>query len=83
LANTNRYAICLHEAHRQDVRSARLIEELMRGGVNRFFLTRPNLAGWVSTKCIRLDRPIKHHKSDEIILKLRRLPDNTYEVLKA
>lgn len=80
--NTNRYAICLREAHKQGVRSAGLIDELMRkGGVNRFFLTRPNLAGWVSTKCIRLDRAVTHRKDAEIVLRLRRLPDNAYEVI--
>lgn len=80
-ANTNRYAICLREAAKQDVSSKDIIEELLDGGINRFYLARPNLGEGISTKCIRLDRAIYHHKAKVISLKLKRKANNTYEVL--
>jgi hypothetical protein len=82
-ANVNRYAICLRQAHDHGVRSVGLVGELLtKGGVNRFYLTRPHLTDRISTRCIRLDRAVEHAKDGEIVLKLRRLPDNTYEVLE-
>lgn len=81
-ANVNRYAICLRQAHAHGVVSAGLVGELMtKGGVNRFYLTRPRLTDRISTRCIRLDRAIEHAKGEVIVLKLRRKPDNSYEVL--
>lgn len=83
-ANTNRYAHCLREAARQGVNSKKLIAELVDGGINRFFVTRPSQGQVrvVATKCLRLDRQIRHLKDVEITLVLKRTVDNVYEVLK-
>ena len=83
-ANVNRYAISLREAARQGVKSKKLITELSSGGINKFFLKRPsqNQEREVETKCLRLDRAIRHYKSATITLKLKRNVDNVYEVLR-
>lgn len=80
-ANVNRYAICLREAAKRGVTSATLLLELNRGGVSKFFLQRPGQGRSVSTKCLRLDRAIYHHKGSLITLQLKRNPDGLYEVL--
>lgn len=83
-ANVNRYSHCLREAAQQGVTSKTLINELLDGGVNKFYLKRPSQSQErvVATKCLRLDRQIKHYKSDTIVLTLRRGVDNIYEVKK-
>lgn len=82
-ANTNRYAISLREAHASGVRSGQLVQSLINlGGINKFYLGRKNEIESVSAKALRLDRPITHRKDEEIALRLRRLPDNTYEVIE-
>jgi hypothetical protein len=83
-ANTNRYAHCLREAARLGIKSKNLMQELQRGGVNRFFLTRPGQSAnpIVETKCIRLSRVIAHKRHDTFTLTLRRGPENVYEVIK-
>lgn len=83
-ANVNRYAICLREAAKQQVTSKILIRELRDGGINKFFLSRPsqNQEREVATKCLRLDRQIRHYKSAVIRLVLRRTVEGAYEVLE-
>jgi hypothetical protein len=80
-ANINRYAIALREAARQGVKSRGLIRELSNGGINKFFLSRPTQAPMVATKCLRLDRQIRHRKGDVITLRLKRDMENVYRVL--
>lgn len=83
-ANTNRYAISLREAHTAGVRSKQLAQTLLNyGGINKFYLGRKSEIKSVTAKALRLDRPITHRKDEELALRLRRLPDNTYEVLEA
>lgn len=80
--NIYRYAVCLREAAKQKITSATITETLTKsGGVNRFFLQRPDTAPTVSTKCLRLDRQVSHHKSETIVLKLRRNKTGGYRVL--
>ena len=82
-ANTNRYAHCLREAANRGIKSAKLVNELSNGGINKFFLRRPSQSREreISTKCLRLDRAIKHYKKDSITLKLKRDAEGAYEVL--
>lgn len=83
-ANTNRYAHALREAARREVKSGKLLTELSNGGINKFFMTRPSQGRErvVETKCLRLDKAIKHYKTNEITLTLKRGADGIYEVLK-
>jgi hypothetical protein len=83
-ANVNRYAHCLREAAKQQVTSKALIKELVDGGINKFFHMRPsqNQEREVATKCLRLDRQIRHYKSAIIRLQLRRTVEGAYEVLE-
>lgn len=81
-ANINRYAICIREAAKQKISSETITETLTKsGGINRFFLQRPDTSPVIATKCLRLDRQISHHKSETIILKLRRNKTGGYRVL--
>lgn len=83
-ANTNRYAHCLREAARQGVNHKNLMRELANGGINKYFLVRPSQSQerFIATKCLRLDRQIRHLKSKVIRLRLKRNLDNSYEVLE-
>lgn len=83
-ANTNRYAHCLREAARQNVKAKTLIAELSDGGINKFFMTRPsqNREVEIETKCLRLDRQIKHFRREPFTLELKRQSDGSYKVLK-
>jgi len=83
-ANVNRYAICLREAAKLKVTSNALIRELADGGINKFFLSRPSQSQErvVATKCLRLDRQVRHYKSAIIRLKLKRTVEGAYEVLE-
>lgn len=80
-ANINRYAIALREAAKRQVHSSELKVRLNSGGVNQFYLVRPLHNDFISTKCIRLARNITHAKGDAFTLRIRRLSDNSYEVL--
>lgn len=83
-ANTNRYAHCLREAARQGIKSKKLIDQLSCGGIAKFYLKRPSQGREieVSTKCLRLDRAVKHYRRDAITLKLKRGPEGIYEVIE-
>jgi hypothetical protein len=83
-ANTNRYAHCLREAARQGVKGKALVAELSKGGINKFYLKRPNQSREVrvSTKCLRLDRAIAHSRRASFTLNLKRGEDGVYKVLK-
>jgi hypothetical protein len=81
-ANINRYAIALREAGKQGVISSELLSRLQKGGVNQFYLKRPLRSDSISTRCIRLNRQITHLKAAQVTLVLRRLDDNSYEVLE-
>lgn len=81
-ANINRYAISLREAAKQGVTSAELLKRLQSGGVNQFYLKRPLHSQTISTRCIRLDRPIVHEKAAAFTLILKRNDDNSYAVLE-
>lgn len=81
-ANTNRYAICLREATVRDFNSSTIVGELLNGGINKFFLSRPNLDRKISTKCIRLATQITHDKNATITLRLKRNKDNSYKVVE-
>jgi hypothetical protein len=80
-ANINRYAIAVRRAHQQGIKSDMFFDDLNKGGVNKYFITRPLSNHFISTKCIRLDSPITHEKQKEITLRLVRLPENVYKVL--
>lgn len=80
-ANINRYAIALREAAKRQVHSSELKTRLNSGGVNQFYLVRPLNNEFISTRCLRLARNITHPKGDDFTLRLRRLDDNSYEVL--
>lgn len=82
-ANTNRYAHCLREAARQGVMARTLIEELSKGGVNKFYLKRPSQDREVdvSTKCLRLSKTITHARSAPIVLTLKRNDEGFYDVI--
>lgn len=80
-ANINRYAHALREAANQQVRSFELKKHLKNGGVNQFYLVRPLQQDITSTKCLRLSRHITHRKGEVFTLRLRRLPNNSYEVI--
>lgn len=80
-ANINRYAITLRQAAKQGVTSKTLRERLAQGGVNQFYLKRPLVREVVSTRCIRLNKNITHRKDSMFELKLRRLEDNSYEIV--
>jgi hypothetical protein len=84
-ANISRYAIALREAAERGVKSGDLVKELCNGGIAKFFLKRPsqNREVEMRTKCLRLDKQIKHFRRDTFTLKLRRKEDDgTYEVLE-
>lgn len=80
-ANINRYAHALREAANQQVHSSELKRRLNNGGVNQFYLVRPLHSEVITTKCIRLAKQITHRKADTFTLQLRRLSDNSYEVI--
>lgn len=81
-ANTNRYAICIREVAYRGLNSSNVVGELLNGGINKFFLSRPNLARRISTRCIRLATPIAHDKNTTITLRLKRNKDNSYKVVE-
>lgn len=83
-STTNRYAHCLREAARQNVKAKKLIEELSHGGIAKFFLKRPSQSREinVSTKCLRLDRAITHSRRASFTLELKRSDEGIYKVLK-
>lgn len=83
-ANTYRYAHCLRQAAERGIKSTKLVKELSEGGVNKFFMARPSQAREVEvrTKCIRLDRQIKHMRRDPITLTLKRKGDGSYRVIE-
>ena len=81
-SNINRYAICLREAAKTQIASGALVGHLKSGGINKFYLRRPNLTNQIATKCIRLDRQIVHRKDRPIRLELLRQNDNSYKVLE-
>jgi hypothetical protein len=80
--NANRYAHTLREAAKRGLTSDVLADHLCEaGGINALYLARPLDRDTVETKALRLDRAITVHKDEPFTLRLRRLPDNTYEVL--
>lgn len=83
-SSTNRYAHCLREAARQGIKAKKLVEELSHGGVAKFFLRRPSQTREIDirTKCLYLDRQIKHSRRATFILTLKREQNNIYKVLK-
>lgn len=83
-ANVNRYAICLREAAKVKVTSKTLVAELVNGGINKFYQSRPSQTQerMVRTKCLRLDKTVQHYKSDQIVLTLKRNVESFYEVIK-
>lgn len=58
-----------------------LLKNLREGGINQFYLKRPLASDVISTKCIRLDRQITHKKHEELVLRIKRNSDNSYEVI--
>lgn len=80
-ANINRYAHALREAASQQVHSSDLKRRLNSGGVNQFYLVRPLHRDIISTKCLRLAKQITHRKGETFTLQLRRLANNSYEVV--
>jgi hypothetical protein len=83
LSNASRYAHALREAAKREIAPEELTEWLStKGGVNALFLTRPDLRSTVLTKTLYLSEQIEVKKDVAFTLKLRRLPNNVYEVLK-
>lgn len=83
-SNASRYAMCLREARKLNIRSDKLAEYLRdKGGINSLFMARPLTAVRFQTKCLNLDRAINILKGQPFCLTLRRLPDNRYEVIDA
>lgn len=81
-SNASRYAQALRMATRRGITSEGLAVHLWHsGGVNALFLSRPLEAKSVTTKCIRLDRPVTFPKHAAVTLTLRRMADGAFEVL--
>lgn len=81
-SNSSRYAMALRQAAERQIGSDDLVDVLRnKGGINALFLRRPLDRADVVTKCLNLARSIEAPKGKKFTLTLRRLPDNTYDVL--
>lgn len=81
-SNASRYAHCMRQANKAGIKPEALADHLRtKGGINALFLRRPLEAATVTTKCLALATVITVIKGEPFTLRLRRLPDNTYEVL--
>lgn len=81
-SNSSRYAAALRQAAERQIGSADLADVLRnKGGINALFLRRPLDRTDIKTKCLHLARTIEAPKGKPFTLTLRRLPDNTFDVL--
>lgn len=81
-ANIYRYVSALRVAAKNGVDSSCLLEELKNSGVSNLFHKRNINSDEVSIRWIRLDRQIRHKKSEKITITLLRKDDGTYEVIE-
>lgn len=82
-SNASRYAHALRHAHSLGIGGGQIAAHLREnGGINALFLRRPLAARNVTTKCLTLTQSVTIEKGSVVRLTLRRLPDNTYEVLR-